>query len=816
MVGATVNAVVATEAKEHADGHMQKTQVDARARKALLTSRGAKAIKKARAASGKAAPKAVPKAGKKSQRKATTLDKAVGAKTPKPLLKKMFAKQAVDMTAYKGPLEEVDPDAESDCFLTFMEKKLNFLKKIHPGISEDTLRAYRMLAVAGHFNDTIPLKIGKTVKPVKGASLFLQFMKLESYRQGRCAPRPSDEDFAGATDLDAVRLALEKTLDTVDDDGDGDDAIASMSEESDCALNDQFEASKAALGEMAKYFRDNKPSDPVACQPVGAQAVSEVMMASMSEISSAGGCLSTKLDGMNCLLKPVVEMAMQRIPEEWEKAAVVYDKLVGRNLDQLMDPAIKETLSTCKISIQLLVITRIQLIAHVVEFMGKQCFMLRDGPSISPCPYWPELLVSMMSKLKAEHDAVKFSNDPSHCSKTFVKHLLASNLAFPQFFINMVEEGWKIAEHCTTNDGMKHKANKESMRRQLAEISKAKPLQEFIRHHLNKDVHVKSNIHLFPLEFTKIVSDFFVEYDKAHADEVYAESILQDPYACLVSVLEKKFAEETAIVPTTKPVSELAHSSKGSVKSWWAKLVESEKMTGIPINEENAIVSAIQAHLHTLPATAYVGDSMDSWELRDEAALKRGNGSAIKPKTTPKESFMIVRVGDGGFECPFWGRVIVETAAANVSRANIMPLIPRNDDDDGLVLPRLYIDGSAFLNGNRSNACLPFLIKKLPDVKPEDPIPADTPAFKKRRLEIAAEERRTKVPIATHFVEFRDVSVNVCLGTETKCVTYGMPIMKSFPGAALDKKCYREKIAFDDATLNQAPKVKAASGFIFK
>ena len=109
---------------------------------------------------------------------------------------------------------------------------------------------------------------------------------------------------------------------------------------------------------------------------------------------------------------------------------------------------------------------------------------------------------------------------------------------------------------------------------------------------------------------------------------------------------------------------------------------------------------------------------------------------------------------------PFFGRVVDERTAATINRQYILPLFDETSDKS---LPRLYVDGSNFVNTQRSDCCIAWLIPRLPLQKPTPAVEDESkgPKPKKAKKQPHEADAVDAAPKPTHGIRFVDLNINL-------------------------------------------------------
>ena len=133
----------------------------------------------------------------------------------------------------------------------------------------------------------------------------------------------------------------------------------------------------------------------------------------------------------------------------------------------------------------------------------------------------------------------------------------------------------------------------------------------------------------------------------------------------------------------------------------------------------------------------------------------------------------------------------------------------------------MFLDGSNNCTPTMTSCCIPWLVKTVPEKKDiekhTDEELSAMPVFKRRRLELAQEERKAKEVSPTHEVTWIPFEIKVSMeGGLVKTLKYTRPVLKNLPSgeALLGVRCYRKPLAFDEETLRKKERIVKATGFI--
>ena len=118
----------------------------------------------------------------------------------------------------------------------------------------------------------------------------------------------------------------------------------------------------------------------------------------------------------------------------------------------------------------------------------------------------------------------------------------------------------------------------------------------------------------------------------------------------------------------------------------------------------------------------------------------------------------MVRFGQGSCKVPFWGKVVDQSGALHLYRATSIFLGDGGND----LGPRLWLDGSSYMNVHRSDVCPWWLVQPLipPKDKKEKGLAAD-PADDGAGAEEQEKKTEKNAKVPTHKLEYHPFTVTI-------------------------------------------------------
>jgi len=194
--------------------------------------------------------------------------------------------------------------------------------------------------------------------------------------------------------------------------------------------------------------------------------------------------------------------------------------------------------------------------------------------------------------------------------------------------------------------------------------------------------------------------------------------------------------------------------------------------------------------------------------IEDKTNIRLSVTKAPDKKGVLRYQYDVVRaIGEGNeastpVPMPYWGRIVESSQAASLSKSVCLPLYPSDPDS----FPTMYIDGSPFQNLERSESCIAWLIKPLPkpkeDKQEEDSHEQDN--FKRRKKALQEEERKSKLPVPTHYVTYNTkFTVSVFINNAQVDVEYTRPTLVEMKTNTDKTKLFRKLFDWDDVALDK-------------
>ena len=148
----------------------------------------------------------------------------------------------------------------------------------------------------------------------------------------------------------------------------------------------------------------------------------------------------------------------------------------------------------------------------------------------------------------------------------------------------------------------------------------------------------------------------------------------------------------------------------------------------------------------------------------------------------------VVRFGQGSCKVPFWGKVVDQSGALHLNRATSIFLGDGGND----LGPRLWLDGSSYMNVHRSDVCPWWLVQPLipPKDKKEKGLAAD-PADDGAGAEEQEKKTEKNAKVPTHKLE---IDNSACDG-----VNLVDNLEQPAAIAALHVRCWRRPAAWNVA-----------------
>ena len=187
---------------------------------------------------------------------------------------------------------------------------------------------------------------------------------------------------------------------------------------------------------------------------------------------------------------------------------------------------------------------------------------------------------------------------------------------------------------------------------------------------------------------------------------------------------------------------------------------------GVVLWQQREIVAKVQQHFCAM-ANKFFGD------LRETKGAAKDLNIGLRttePKFTPckrkagdepaptVKQWEVVRFGQGSCKVPFWGKVVDQSGALHLNRATSIFLGDGGND----LGPRLWLDGSSYMNVHRSDICPWWLVQPLipPKDKKEKGLAAD-PADDGAGAEEQEKKTEKNAKVPTHKLEYHPFTVTI-------------------------------------------------------
>lgn len=354
---------------------------------------------------------------------------------------------------------------------------------------------------------------------------------------------------------------------------------------------------------------------------------------------------------------------------------------------------------------------------------------------------------------------------------------------------------------------------------------------------------------MFPTARQAALTDLLVKWDAKHPQEMKADMIMMNPLAAVRHAIDQQFtlsaSTSLGLVDGTMASSSsmvLANMPKvekpRSLKEWWAGALTSEATDaeedscgGLATIVKKSLMAALNLYFANLAIAQYTDDQSDLQHLCLKAPQQdKVKAGSVASKTREKEVFDLVRHAAGQSRMNYWGRIIDDKTARTVAKSQILPIklqvgrYPEHLNPNVADSMLLYLDGSSVSNTKRSDCCVAWLVKAVPEKKDSTELELqrqnETSPIKRAKLDVKIEQFKAKQVDATHAIAYTDFEVTAKnVDNEDVVYYFSRPILVNSLGGAniFNTKCMRERIPWDDEEFSKRDKsIKAATSFVLQ
>ena len=595
--------------------------------------------------------------------------------------------------------DEAALDLDGLDFLGHLNDTCDYLvEKVNPN-ARNTVECFRQCAVFGAAKGSIIVNIKGVLKVVKSFNVIRKMFKVHCYRTARLMPRPSDVDFKME---DGANGEKRQTLDSVED-----DALRSlglslqqsaMQESRFATVLKETEASSLA---MAHFFRANPfKATIIMALPCAASAMNATMMSLLGKQADLGGLFKDTKSAFMELAHAATGEVMKVLPAEWDVVLEALGSLAKQNMTHVaLEHDACKLLQETGVTFEYVSSVRMSMCCHVVTCLGMQQYRSLAGPAIVKHVYTPPLVRSMWLEMQNVCDPTK---PDAHA---------------PSVLIELLE--------------MLRPTDSETKFALLMDVISTRMWE------LNRAC-VCADGQMFKISL-EALSSALANAKGADYDGICKTYDLQCPTISDLTCIEAKLDEKTKVN---------------------AGLIAAYKK-----NHHNEVEAlAIQAEPFKFLLSRI--EDRDQRQASEQLGAGAGAGSssgrrrrrrAEEPAPTVKQ-WEVVRFGQGSCKVPFWGRVVDQSGALHLNRATSIFLGDGGND----LGPRLWLDGSSYMNVHRSDVCPWWLVQPLipPKDKKEKGLAAD-PADDGAGAEEQEKKTEKNAKVPTHKLEYHPFTVTI-------------------------------------------------------
>jgi hypothetical protein len=214
------------------------------------------------------------------------------------------------------------------------------------------------------------------------------------------------------------------------------------------------------IGAIADHFKNNPSTVPMMGRVAAAQSLNTAMMALLTAVTTrqGGGVFGDKRDATMCLFDSVVNEVKRVLPPAWD---AVLDYLISVRGQANCGDLIAQTafMEIEGVTKQMLTHERLHLAIHILTALGRQVFMVQEGPQTFQHPYLPPLVQTTFEAMLREcsvyrcgHDDVTADSYPGILKRAWSMH--GSGVpCWSTLLQQILLEAQSCHEHCLTYDG---------------------------------------------------------------------------------------------------------------------------------------------------------------------------------------------------------------------------------------------------------------------------------------------------------------------------------------------------------------------------
>ena len=304
--------------------------------------------------------------------------------------------------------------------------------------------------------------------------------------------------------------------------------------------------------------------------------------------------------------------------------------------------------------------------------------------------------------------------------------------------------------------------------------------------------------HLMAADRDKCVSQFLADFDAKHPAMIRSRLIKLDPMAAIFNEFRKSSPTPKSSIVAVDPLAALSLQPKAvevprSLQEWWKGTHAAEsnepETDKFPFANKRALLASLNLYFAMLPLKEY-SDSANLNIYINPIKAKVVKSAKESKDAKANDKFELIREGllpGKVVQMSFWGRVVEGSVASSCQRHLVLPVKCQPDKFPATAYGELelFLLGDQVVNTKRSDACMAYLVRPIPWDKTAEGynddsaeiVPADAPdnvtnRVKRQKLQLKLDEKRSKLPSATHEVKYIDFEIDAPCANSGSVVTY--------------------------------------------